>query len=450
MTRTKSRLDHWRETRFVGVLSDIGSFLLFAFRRFVNDGMSQAAGALTYSTLLALVPLLVIAFAVLSGFPAFDPVKLRMEELFLGILVPEVGSEVKTYLTDFTRNASNLTAAGIVALPVTAVLLLATIEATLNQVWRVDRPRPLMTRLLMFWAVLTFGPLLLGASFTLTSDAISLLRGWTQGATYAPSLSLSSAWLKTAIAVLTQTIAFTLLFSVVPAKHVPLRTAVIGGAFAGLTFQLLRWGFNTFLTSGSTYATIYGAVAVIPIFLVWVYLSWTVIILGAVLSASFPDWWRRRDPLTGLALTPAEQLEVAAALLAALGRQAVKGGTMSQDRLAEVVPLLAREPVFEALRAARYIVETEDERVCLARDLHRISVAELARDIGLTLGRRPDAEERPAVRQVADTTGALPGLLVRLQQAEDEILNATVAEVISGHQPESDQPPKTIKMPKAI
>ena len=449
MTRTKSRMDHWRETRFAGVLSDIANFLLFAFRRFIDDGMSQAAGALTYSTLLALVPLLVIAFAVLSGFPVFDPVKLRMEELFLSILVPEVGSEVKTYLTDFTRNASNLTAAGIVALPITAVLLLSTIESTLNQVWRVDRPRPLMTRLLMFWALLTFGPLLLGASFTLSTDVVSLVQGGARDTAYVPTLTLSFSWLKTALAVLTQSVAFTLLYSVVPARHVPLRTAAIGGIFAGLLFQVLRWGFNTFLTSGSTYATIYGAVAIIPIFLVWIYLSWTVIILGAVLSASFPDWWRRRDPRTGRALSPAETLEVAVALLAALSRQAARGGTVTQEELSEAVPVLARDPVLEELRVARYIVETEDERLSLARDLHRVSVAELARDLGLALGLQHDAAKRPAFGRVADATGLLPGLLIRLQKAEDEILGAPVAQVISGHGAEAEQSPTAVNLHKA-
>ena len=129
MEPKKSRFDHWRKTRFLGVFSDVVSFLHFAFRRFFNDGLSQAASALTYSTLLALVPLLVIAFAVLSGFPIFEPVKQQMEELLLRVLVPEIGSEIRVHLAEFTRNASNLTAAGIIALPVTAVLLLSTIGA---------------------------------------------------------------------------------------------------------------------------------------------------------------------------------------------------------------------------------------------------------------------------------------------------------------------------------
>lgn len=431
-TPPSSRLNSWRETSFRGALRDVWSFLAFAFRRFNSDGMTQAAGALTYSTLLALVPLLVIMFAVLSGFPAFDPVKERMQELFLSTLVPEVGAEVKVYLANFTRNANELTTAGIVALAVTAVLLLSTIESTLNRIWRVQRPRPLMNRLLIFWAILTVGPLLLGASFTLSSNGLTALQDWARESGNVRSITLTSSGLKTLLAVLAQSAAFTILFVLVPARQVRFRDAAIGGVFAGIGFQILRWGFNTFLTSGTTYATIYGAVAAIPIFLLWVYLSWTVIILGAVLSASFPDWWRRRDPLTGKNLSPAEYLSVAVALLAVLARQAAQGGTVSRDTLAEAVPVLARDPVAEALISAKYIVETEDECVSLARDLHVTTVADLARDLKLALGLREHDGTRPGLAEILRASGLLPDMLRDLKSAEDSILTRPIASVIAG------------------
>lgn len=446
MGQPASRLNQWRETSFRGALRDVWSFFLFAFRRFNSDGMSQAAGALTYSTLLALVPLLVIAFAVLSGFPAFDPVKERMQDAFLSALVPEVGAEVKVYLSDFTRNASDLTTAGIVALAVTAVLLLSTIESTLNRVWRVDRPRPLLNRLLIFWAILTVGPLLLGASFTLSSDGLVVLQNWLSGNANLDAIDLSSKGLKNVLAVLAQSAAFTILFVLVPARQVRLRYAAIGGVFAGLGFQVLRWGFNTFLTSGSTYATVYGAVAAIPIFLLWVYLCWTVIILGAVLSASFPDWWRRRDPLTGLPLSPAESLAVAVALLAALARQAASGGSMSQDALAEAVPVLAREGITEKLILAGYVVEVEGESFSLARDLHVTPVAELARDMGLALGLQTRDGERPGIAEVLRTSGVLPELLTALKEAEDDILKKPLAAVIEAGRPAGASGPKEVRV----
>jgi membrane protein len=159
-------------------LRNLMSFIIYAARRFLADGMMLSAGALTFSTLLALVPLMVIAFAILSGFATFDPARARMESLFFEIFVPEVGAGVGNYLSEFSSNAANLTALGIVALAVTAVMLLWTIEATLNQIWRIEKPRSMRTRVLIYWTVLTLGPLLLGASFVLTSSTFNTLSQW--------------------------------------------------------------------------------------------------------------------------------------------------------------------------------------------------------------------------------------------------------------------------------
>lgn len=431
MRTQKSRIEYWRGARFISVLTDIVSFLHFALRRFFTDGLSQSAAALTYSTLLALVPLLVIAFSVLSGFPIFDPVKAQMEELLLSVVVPSTAIEIKTHLTDFTRNASNLTVAGIVALPVTAVLLLSTIEATFNQVWRVETPRPLLTRLLVFWALLTFGPLLLAASLTLTTNAISFVLG----SQSPPDVLLSPGWLKMVSAVAMQAVAFSLLYILIPARQIKLRDAAIGGIFAAIGFQILRWVFNTFLTSGASYTTIYGAVAVVPIFLVWMYLSWTVIILGAVLAASFPDWWRRRDPLTGTPLSPSETLQVALALLAALKRETAQGVTATQGQLADAVPLLARESTIDELLQARYIVEAKDGGLSLSRDLQKVTLAQLARDLGLAMGRSGDTLERPALKRITEGAEQLPELLASLHRSEDEILGMSIAEALEGTPP---------------
>jgi len=156
------------------MMISVGQFTRFFVRRFFSEQLNAAAASLTFSTLLAIVPLLVIAFAILSSFPAFDAVKEQMQELFFSAVVPEAGTAIVDYLEDFTRNASNLTTVGIVALAVTALLLLSTIEGTLNRIWHVERPRPIVVRFLIFWAILTLGPLLIGVSITLTSDLTSL------------------------------------------------------------------------------------------------------------------------------------------------------------------------------------------------------------------------------------------------------------------------------------
>lgn len=419
---TQSR-PHWPAAR---VANDLAQFIRFALRRFRADGLTQAAGALTYSTLLALVPLMVITFAILSGFPAFDAVKDKMEALFFGILVPEAGAELSSYLTTFTGNARNLTTFGVIGLAVTAVLLLSTIETTLNRIWRVERPRPMMVRLLIFWAVLTMGPLLLAASFTLTSDLAGAAARWTgEGVTperLEPALPLA---LNQGLAVLAQSAFFTLLFKLVPARRVQLRHAALGGAISGLGFEILRLGFNAVLTSGSTYSTIYGAVAAIPIFLVWLYLSWSVIIFGAVFAAAFPDWWHSRGARLEGPVSPARRLEIAVGFLALLVRQ---GGVASPAQLEGIAPLDAGDAVLEALLTQGYLVTTDDDMFGLTRDLHRTGVATLARDLALSLGRAPATQAQAALDP--DDAGPLATMLNDLAAAETRILDRPIAEIL--------------------
>lgn len=421
------------------------NFLRFALARFWNDNFLQAAAAMTYSTLLALVPFLVLTFAILSGFPAFDAARQRMTELFFDILVPEVSAEVEMYLSEFTANASNLTAVGVVALAITAIFLLSSIEFTLNSVWRVKRQRPIGVRILIYWTILTLGPLLLGASFALTSDAIGNLLGWGLEGAVPEEPSLAASAFNNAIALIARILAFTLLFILVPARPVRFRDAAIGGVFSGIAFELLRWAFNSFLTAGSTYETMYGAVAIFPIFLVWLYASWTVIILGAVFAASFPDWWKTNETLAPTELSPADRLAIAVALLAALLRQSHNGGALTEATLHDVVPLQGRDDVLEQLKAQDLVVMTENDELCLARDLYTMTVRELAGELGLALGARLDEldDERPKqalLTMIKRQTGFLPHILQRLHDAEASILDHSIATVVADDSNEVHSP----------
>jgi len=404
-------------------LVDLTSFIRYAIRRFLADGMMLSAGALTFSTLLALVPLMVIAFAILSGFATFDPARERMEALFFTIFVPEVGAEVGNYIAEFSRNAANLTALGIIALAVTAVMLLWTIEATLNQIWRVEKPRSMGVRVLIYWTVLTMGPLLLGASFVLTSGTFTTLSQWARAGIGLAQAEQALPTLGMFFALLTQSMTFTLLFKIVPARPVKLRDAAVGGLIGGIGVQLLRWGFDSFLARGSTYETVYGAVAILPIFLFWLYLSWIVVILGAVFAASLPDWWKTRDALPNQPVTPAQRLAAALDVLAILAQHAQRGSTASQEELQEIGPLSIRDDLFVHLRSTGYLVVTQDDRIGLLRDLHMTSVADLARDLGLALGSSEGEHD-------ADSTAILPLMLHDLHAAEASILARPLSAVI--------------------
>ena len=414
---------------------NLTSFTIYAVRRFINDNMTLSAGALTFSTLLALVPLMVIAFAVLSGFATFDPARERMETLFFEIFVPEVGAEVGNYLTEFSGNATNLTALGIVALAVTAVMLLWTIEATLNQIWRVEKPRSTRVRVLIYWTVLTLGPLLLGASFVLTSGTFATLAQWAREGVGVEQTERSLPTLGMLYALGTQFLTFTLLFKIVPARQVRLRDAAVGGLIAGVGVQILRWGFDSFLSRGSTYETIYGAVAILPIFLFWLYLSWIVVILGAVFAASLPDWWKTHDAWFDRKLTQPQRLIAAVAVLSVLARRARKGETATLKDLQDTAPLDLRDELVERLLDKGYIVVTEDDSLSLLRDLHLTSVADLAWDLKLSLGARMphSVEPDPSTVQRLDVTpsrGPLPVILHKLYEAEADILAPSLHDLI--------------------
>ena len=420
-------------------LRDLWSFIGFAIGQFYADNLNLAAGALTYTTLLALVPLLVITFAILSGFPAFDVARQRMENLFFEFLVPEAGADVASYLTQFSGNASNLTAVGVIGLAITAIMLLSTIEWTLNRVWRVERPRGLGVRLLIFWTILTFGPLLLGASFALTNSSLGKLAFWAQtGVSPSQQQPVWSQVVSGLVGVVVAILICTLLFKLVPARRVRFRDALIGGTISGVAFKLLSLSFNAFLTSGSTYQTIYGAVAVFPIFLLWIYASWTVVIYGAVVAACFPDWWKTRNAVPADDLTPGERLAVAMAILGTLLDQSKQGGPVTIDTLEDAAPIQARDDVLEKLHESNFVVATGNEDVYLARDLHVTTVAELTRALDLSLSTpsrhsgEGDTSRSRAFASIGHRTGRLPILLARVVEAETRILDQSIADVLEG------------------
>ncbi|HEU0187777.1 MAG TPA: YihY family inner membrane protein [Gallionellaceae bacterium] len=260
-------------------------FLRFIVARFRQERCAQMASSLTFTTLLSLVPLITIILTLSSAFPQFVEFSTNAKNVLLANMLPETGGRIITnYIQQFADNAARLTAFGIALLAVTAMLLMLTIDNAFNMIWRVSQPRPLLKRVLIYWAVLTLGPLLMGGSLSLTSWLISLSVGHV---TQIPPTLL--AVLKVVPALLA-TVAFTLMFRVVPNRYVPLPHALIGGAVAAIAFEAMGRGFALYIAYFPTYKLVYGAFASVPIFLLWVYMSWLSVLLGAVLTASLSHW----------------------------------------------------------------------------------------------------------------------------------------------------------------
>lgn len=258
---------------------------LHTFRqRFREERLGLTAGSLTFTTLISLVPLLTVMLAIFTAFPMFSSFQSALEQYFLKSLIPpNIAKPVLASLTQFAAKANKLGAVGLVALGVTALALMLTIDRTLNAIWRVQRPRPMAQRVLVYWAALTLGPLLLGGSLTLTSYAVSVGQGL-----FTKMPGDLAALLGGADIVLLG-LAVAGLFHYVPNTHVRWRHALLGGAFVSIGFSLAKSLLAWYVKQVPTYSTLYGAFATVPVFLIWVYLGWVIVLLGAILAANTPS-----------------------------------------------------------------------------------------------------------------------------------------------------------------
>jgi membrane protein len=251
-------------------------FTRFSFRQFFRQRGIQIAAFLAYTTLLSLVPLLTVVVTFLGGLPMFDRFNDAIQTFIFSNFVPNFGDTIRDYLSTFSSKASQLTVTGLVALFVIAILLMNTIDGALNTIWHVHNRRSPVARFLIYWAVLTLGPLLLGIGLLSTSYLLSLpLISGVGGSGYDLKAHLLS-WLP----FLTTSVAFTLLYVLIPNCFVLGRHALLGGVTAAVLFELAKYGFGVYVRTVPTHE-IYGALAVIPIFLIWIYLSWVIVLLGA-------------------------------------------------------------------------------------------------------------------------------------------------------------------------
>ena len=251
--------------------------------RFREDRLSLTASSLTFTTTIALVPFFTVALAVFTAFPMFSKVQGALQAWLIQSLIPDaIARQVLGYLTQFAGKASRLGTAGLVALFVSAFALILTIDKTLNNIWRVRRPRPLARRVLIYWTVMTLGPLLLGASLSISSYLVSASRGLVgamPGSVRVGLDLLEFALLAAGLAAL---------YRYVPHTHVRRRHAWAGAVFAATGIELAKKLVTLYFGMVPTYSMVYGVFATLPILLVWIYVAWLVVLLGAVIAAYLP------------------------------------------------------------------------------------------------------------------------------------------------------------------
>lgn len=289
------------------------------WRHFREDHCFEVAGSLSYTSLLALVPLLAVAFGLLSSIDAFENWSASLQDFIFKNFVPSVGAEVQQYVQGFLRSTSGLTTVGFLVLIVTSLLLMSTIEKVFNRIWRVKSRRRLGNRLVMYWAVLTMSPLLMGAGLALTARESLQKIGVAEGIPdwFSPLAIFTFTWL-----------AISLAFYLVPNRIVNWRYALTGGLISALLFQMAKIGF-VFYISRANYTTLYQSLATVPIFLLWVYLSWITVLLGASLAAALTTFsFRRAD----WRWTPRQEFQLLYRLVGHLWLAQRRGGAVSAER----------------------------------------------------------------------------------------------------------------------
>ncbi len=258
-------------------------FLRHLARRLTGVGLARTAASLSYTTLLGLVPLFTVAFAYVARFPMFESSQAALESFLLRYFLPGSGTVVRQYLAEFTTKSAELKGIGTAFVILTAVLLVVEVDREINAIWGTREPRSLARRIFVYGLGFTAGPALIGAAIYYTNWVVEHSIGTT--ATGAEALTVLSE----PAALLVDTAVFTLIYALVPARRVPLKIALFGGLLAAIAFEVAKYGFRFYITNYPTYQVVYGTLAVLPLFLIWIYVSWIIVLVGAAITATLAE-----------------------------------------------------------------------------------------------------------------------------------------------------------------
>lgn len=405
----------------------------FIVKRLLQRNLTQIASSLTFTTILAIVPLLAVVLSLFTAFPLFNDFREALQGFLSSNLMPAAVSEnVMEYLNQFAAKASSLTAIGSLFLIVTSIMLISTIDKTFNDIWYVSEQRPLAQRILIYWAIISLGPIVAGASIW----ASTVLAQESFG--HIGALSSLASFALSYVPFLLTSLAFTALFVYVPNRQVLWRDAAVGGVATTFALELLKQGFAFYLTQFPTYTLIYGAFATLPIFLMWMYLSWLMVLLGASLVAILPSLRRRNWVSNDHA---GAQYINALSVLSLLWQKRNQHMGLNVDELSNT---LKRDPsqlsqLLQVLKQSGYVVNTlqnEEEKWVLACDPSITPVTPLV-DLLLVDRKQADTQTAQDMISLISATVAHPAITLRLllskpdkiqtiaKQIEQEMLAAT-------------------------
>ena len=405
---------------FDSVLKHSLDFLRLLLSRFMSNDSLQNAAAMTYTTLLSLVPLIAVSIAVFSVFPIADKISLAVQDFVFENFVPASSDVLQSYLDEFSGKAAKMTGTSFVFLVIVAVMLMASIDQAFNRIWRVKRKRGFMKKFMVYWSVLSLGPILIALSIAVTSYIISL-----------PLLSDSGVFepagkLLVFAPVAVSAIAFMLMYSVIPNRPVPIKHALIGGFVAAILFELSKRGFGFYVTQFATYEAIYGALATIPIFLMWLYLCWLVTLLGAEFTYCLSVYrYQKTD-----ADWQGDKLLDVLQLLSRLWRAQQTGDALSLQKLTSELGTASEEQIENLLirmQKSGLVLNTMKYEWALGRDLSHLTLAQLLDMRSLLL---PTTDEISSYNGEAAAT--IKPILTRVLESSAEIMQIPLDQLFNG------------------
>lgn len=262
-------------------------FFITLCERIDQNRLTSSAAALAYTTILALVPLITVVFSLLAAFPMFDEVSISLKSFIYNNLVPTASDTIQNYLEQFITNTKKMTWFGIIGLIVSSLLMISSIDSAFNHICKTTRKRSFISSLAMYWTIMTLSPILIGASITISSYIFSL-KWFSDGQT--------GGILFNSLPFIISIIGFWLLYSIIPTEPIPFKESFIGAMVAAILFEWSKHLFSLYITSFPTYQLIYGVLSSIPILLVWIYVSWCIVLFGAEFAATLTEFDSKNIP----------------------------------------------------------------------------------------------------------------------------------------------------------
>ncbi len=357
-------------------------FIYFVIKRFNEDKCQDQAAALTYTTLFAVVPMLTVFLVILSSIKALEPARQQIQQLIYSNFLPKTTLAFDKALSTFADKSSNLTIIGVLFLFVTTVMMLSSIERAFNKIWRVKETRGGIMGFMRYWTIISLGPILLGSAFVLSSAVASMNILSNNFAGY----ELNGAFILWGLSFGLTLIGFFILYWTIPNRHVPIKSALVAAIFSAIVFEILKNLFGWTMSNFTSYELIYGAFAAVPIFLLWIYLSWNIILLGVEISFAMTAFnsekEQKRHPLLML-------LDI----LDLFYHKQKLGKSVSE---AEALQVLGREEIeywpsyVELLEQQHLIHRTDQDEYVLSRNLNEVDFWHFYRNLPYDLPQRQD------------------------------------------------------------